>query len=56
MKKMTLIAALKEHCMLPGEKLESLRQQYKELTDDDKAWFKAEFPAIGVEIVAPSKS
>lgn len=51
MKQMTLIGAVKIHCALPDESLSDFSKQYKQLTDEDKDWFRREFPAIGIEIV-----
>lgn len=54
MKQMTLIGAVKIHCALPDESLSDFSKQYKQLTDEDKDWFRREFPAIGIERVAES--
>lgn len=51
MRQMTLIGAVKMHCAIPDESLSDFSQQYKKLTDEDKDWFRANFPAIGIEIV-----
>jgi hypothetical protein len=48
---MSMIAALLKHCGAPGEKLSSFSAEYKKLTDEDKAWFRAEFSKVGVEII-----
>ena len=43
----SLTGLLKDHCMVQGETLENLRDMYKALTPEDKAWFIAEFEKMG---------
>ena len=52
MAEMTLSAALKKHCFLDGEKLSECLAQIKQLTPDDKEWFKREFAVMGITITA----
>lgn len=50
MLKMTMLKAIREHLLLPGEAMSVT--EYKKLTDQDKEELKAEFLKVGVEIVA----
>lgn len=39
----SLAVALKQHCSVEGETSSEFMQQYKNLTDTDKAWFRDRF-------------
>ena len=43
----SLTGLLKEHCLIQGETLGDLREMYKALTPDDKAWFITECEKMG---------
>jgi hypothetical protein len=52
-KQMTFVAAMRDYFGLkPGQAPASFLQEMKALTDNDKAWFRAELPKVGYEIVA----
>ena len=52
MKKMTFVAAMKDYFgYKTGQTPTSFMQEMKALTDEDKAWFRANLPSVGYEIV-----
>lgn len=51
MTKKTFVTAMKDHFgFKPGQTLSQFSAEIKELSDEDRAYFKAEFLKIGVEI------
>jgi hypothetical protein len=50
--KMTLMQAIREYLLLPGEQLKT--DTFKALTPEDKNWLVEEFKAIGVTVERPS--
>lgn len=53
MKKMTFIQSMKDYFGLrEGKTNIDFMQEIKALSDEDKAWFRAELPKVGYEIVA----
>lgn len=50
-KKMSLVAAMKDYFgLLPGKSAMDFLKEWKALSDEDKAWFKANLPSVGYEI------
>lgn len=53
MKRMTFAAAMRDYFgVLPGGNAASFFAELKALTDEDKAWFRANLPSVGYEIVS----
>lgn len=51
MKLMAFVAACKDYFGLkPGQTLGEFAQEIKALTEEDRAWFKAEFTKVGYQI------
>lgn len=51
-KKLSLVAALKDYFgMKPDQNAMGFMQEIKALTPEDKAWFRANLPSVGYEIV-----
>lgn len=48
--KMTLMRAVREHLLLPGETLAHMREMWTKLTDKDKEDLTLWFGEIGVQI------
>lgn len=50
-KKLSLVAAVKDYFgMKPGQTSMDFLKEWKQLTDDDKAFFKKHLPSVGYEI------
>ena len=52
MKQMSFVAAMKDYFGLrDGQTPMDFLKEIKALTDDDKAWFRANLPSVGYEVV-----
>ena len=51
MKEMSLVMALKDYFgMKPGQTSMDFLKEVKELTDEDKIWFRDNLPSVGYKI------
>jgi hypothetical protein len=51
-KKLTFAAAMKDYFgYQPGKTATDFMQEIKALTPEDKAWFRANLPSVGYEII-----
>lgn len=52
MKSMTFVTAMKDYFGLqPGETVSGFLTEIRALTDADKAWFRANLPSVGYEVL-----
>lgn len=52
MKQLAFSAAMKDYFgFLPGQTLSGFMQELKALNDSDRAWFKANLPSVGYELI-----
>lgn len=57
MQNTTFAAAMKQYFgLLPGQTLTDFINELKALTPADKAWFKANLPSVGFNIIEPAKA